>query len=230
MNKQSYDKIAAEFSGTRGLVWQDIEYLFRFVNENDKILDAGCGNGRLLGNKKLKIKKENYFGIDFSENLIAEAQRKFPGYKFAMVDILNLSDKVNERFDVVFMISSLNHFPKEKHSAVIKSVKKVLAPGGKIFLVNWNLWNILRKKSVWRKSGKIKLPDFKKFKDVMTMWQSGQKQVPLYYYAFTKGEISRLLRANGFRIVENFYSKKGEKTNLFFADNIVTRAVLVDKK
>ena len=58
------------------------------------------------------------------------------------------------------------------------------------------------KKSIW-KSKKIG------FKDVMTMWQSGdgKKNGQIYYRAFTKGELNGLFRKSEFKVLENYLSE-----------------------
>ena len=124
-NRQSYDAIAPEFSKTRGFVWKDVEYLMNFVNETDDRLDLGCGNGRLLKincrNGACPVPADKYLGIDSSENLIAEARKENPDYRFETGDVLDLKKTVTKKFDVVFMISVLNHFPKELQDQAIEN-------------------------------------------------------------------------------------------------------------
>ncbi|MFH0779780.1 MAG: class I SAM-dependent methyltransferase [Parcubacteria group bacterium] len=225
LNRTSYDKIAGEFSATRGYSWKDVDYLFEFVKSGDKILDVGCGNGRLLGNSKHKIQSTNYIGVDNSEQLIGEARKKYPEFKFEIVDLLTMND-LHDKFDTAFCVSFLNHFPKEKQNQVLQNLKALLKPGGYLLMVNWNLWNVFNKKSVWFKLrrdpshelGVTHLRD----RNVMTTWKSGDKEVPLYYYAFTKGELAKLLQKNGFEVVENFYVKNGKKSSWLFGNNILT--------
>ncbi|MBM4177706.1 hypothetical protein FJ208_02810, partial [Candidatus Gribaldobacteria bacterium] len=47
-NKQVYNKIAYDFSNTRNYLWQDILPLLDYSKKGDKVLDLGCGNGRLF--------------------------------------------------------------------------------------------------------------------------------------------------------------------------------------
>ncbi|MFH0987793.1 MAG: class I SAM-dependent methyltransferase [Parcubacteria group bacterium] len=234
LNRASYDLIAPEFSSTRGYSWQDVDYLFKFVKPSDKILDVGCGNGRLLQQTtNYHLQPTNYFGIDFSEKLIEEARQLHPGFRFEIRDI---SDRVtcsmchesgrllhdarcvihdlcdSNTFDAVFMISVLNHFPKELHDQVLQDVKKCLKSGGKLLMINWNLWNARNNKSIWHQ--------WPLSRNMMTKW--GNDRVPLYYYSFTKGELRRLLIKNGFIVEENFYSKRGKKSSWLFGANIVT--------
>jgi len=46
MNSE-YDAFAADFSATRKNSWPEFELLFPLLKKQDRILDLGCGNGRL---------------------------------------------------------------------------------------------------------------------------------------------------------------------------------------
>ncbi|HPN96310.1 MAG TPA: methionine biosynthesis protein MetW [Candidatus Moranbacteria bacterium] len=43
-----YNRIAMKFSDTRKFFWRDLEFIADYVDSGDKVLDFGCGNGRLL--------------------------------------------------------------------------------------------------------------------------------------------------------------------------------------
>jgi ubiquinone/menaquinone biosynthesis C-methylase UbiE len=47
-----------------------------YIESNQKVLDLGCGNGRLF--KILKNKNIKYIGVDNSEMLLLEAQKQYP--------------------------------------------------------------------------------------------------------------------------------------------------------
>lgn len=63
-----------------------------------KVLDAGCGYGRW------SELFEDYVGVDFSPDFIAEAQRKYPNKTFVQADLkaLPFADK---EFDTAFCVS-----------------------------------------------------------------------------------------------------------------------------
>ena len=187
--------------------------MFDLIKKGDSVLDVGCGNGRLLD--ALKEKDVQYLGLDFSEQLIAQARAKYPDNEFRVAD-LTVEVKLPKQYDAVFLVAVLNHFDVEHQDFVMRQVNSFLKPGGLLLMTNWNLWNILYKKSVWQAE---KLAD-----GVKTVWRSGSVKATLYYYPFTKRRISRLLTRNGFEIVQNFYSRRGSKSNIFLAQNIVTVA------
>ena len=232
LNRQSYDKIAKQFSFSRNYVWPDVLIFREVIKDGDKLLDLGCGNGRLVG--LLKDIEVDYLGVDFSEELVACAKNNFPGKKFLAMDALNLN-LPEKSFDVVLCVSVLNHLPKDKHVQFVANIKKVLKPGGCLLMSNWNLWNVLGKKSIWRAdpSTRLRVTDrvtmtqrsiIGDWKNIVTKWKSGETEAELYYYAFTKNEIKRLLVKNGFEIEKNYYSKKGRKSSWLLGENIVTVA------
>jgi ubiquinone/menaquinone biosynthesis C-methylase UbiE len=45
--RKDYNLIADDFSNTRNFISEDIIILSKYTKEGDKVLDLGCGNGRL---------------------------------------------------------------------------------------------------------------------------------------------------------------------------------------
>jgi len=72
--RENYDLIAEPFSGTRQFIWEDLKPLAEYVKDGDKVLDVGCGNGRLL--ELFQGKNADYIGVDSSEELIKIAKNK----------------------------------------------------------------------------------------------------------------------------------------------------------
>lgn len=103
--------------------------------EEKKILDAGCGKGRVLVTAA-HYGFANLTGVDFAKELCEEAERnmqktksKFPGidYKIIWDDILNYEIASNE--NVFFLFNPFNREVLEKFVAGIEdSVKKFPRP------------------------------------------------------------------------------------------------------
>lgn len=132
-----YDKIAEKFSQTRNFFWRDFEFLEKYVEEKDYVLDFGCGNGRLA--KFLENKKINYFGVDVSQNLVNIAKKKYPEKIFSKInrqDSLSFNDIF---FNKIFAIAVFHHFPPEAAFFWVKELKRVLVRGGTIVITVWNL-------------------------------------------------------------------------------------------
>lgn len=74
------------------------EIFDREINENDSVLDAGCGYGRW------SERFNNYVGVDFSPDFIQKAKSKYPNKEFIQADLKSLPFKDKE-FDVSFCVS-----------------------------------------------------------------------------------------------------------------------------
>jgi ubiquinone/menaquinone biosynthesis C-methylase UbiE len=108
--------------------------LIDFVDSGDKILDLGCGNGRLFD--VLKDKDVEYIGIDNSPKLLAEARELHAEdqYRFIEADALNLPFKDNE-FDKIISIAVLQHIPSYNYRVLfLKECLRTLKKGGKLIL------------------------------------------------------------------------------------------------
>ncbi len=237
-NQNSYDAIAEEFSLTRHYVWRDSQVFMEYINDGDKVLDLGCGNGRLVD--LLTQKKIEYLGVDFSSGLIETAEFNYPLLSFQKADALTMD--LGKTFDAIVSVSVLNHIPAPfndsyLHDQFINSAKKHLKSGGHLLLSNWNLWGNENKKGVasfqLEKNELSEEDFFQKFKtkkelvgpqDVLTVW--GSSMEVLYYYAFTVEELVVLLEKNGFEIIKSYYSKNGAEVEKEVGDNIIVIAKL----
>lgn len=229
--KRNFDQIAEEFSATRRWPWEILKNFINYLKEGDKILDIGCGNGRLY--ELLKDKQIEYIGIDNSQKLIEIAKKRFQvpssklQVKFLVTDALDLPFKENE-FDAVFMIAVLPHIPlKELQIKVLKEAWRVLKIDGYFFIT---CWNFLQPKLFFRNFlNRIKNPKLYQgfgFKDFLTPWKTREgKTIFRFYHAFFgKKELKNLLKKTGFEVKEIYYEKKGEKSNWLRGYNLVAIA------
>lgn len=197
--RQDYNAIAKDFSSTRRFVWKGMEPLYNYALSGEKILDLGCGNGRLL-----QIFKEidiDYTGADSSEKLIEIARKNYPNAKFEVADALHLSFP-NNYFDKIYSVAVLHHIPsKELRLKFLEGVKRILKPDGMLILTVWDLWQWRKTKKLFKFAllkllGRSKLD----FKDIFVPWQ---KNCQRYVHCFTEKELKALIKKAGFKIKEN---------------------------
>ncbi len=99
---------------------------------NEKVLDVGCGDGKLSAEMARKLPEGSVLGIDLSKSMITFAREhyppeNFPNLAFIQMDATDLS--FNSEFDIVFSNAAI-HWIKD-HEPVLKGVWKSLKPGGK---------------------------------------------------------------------------------------------------
>jgi len=215
--KEDYNKIAKDFARSREFIPEDIRILGEYTIPGERILDLGCGNGRLY--KVLQDKEVDYFGIDFSEQLIKIAKTNYPEAKFQVADILDLPFP-NNFFDKVYSISVLHQIPsREFRLQSLKEVRRVLKPEGLLILRVWNIfkrsnfWKLFFKYSILKVFLKSKLDFF----DVFLPWKDSKGKIILkrYFHCFSKKELKKIVRAAGFEIKEIWDSGIGKRSNIY---------------
>jgi 2-polyprenyl-3-methyl-5-hydroxy-6-metoxy-1,4-benzoquinol methylase len=230
--RKNYDSIASHFSQTREKLWADFNFFKKYLRPGERILDIGCGNGRLY--ELFKDKNINYLGVDVSVNLINEAQKKYPeiASSFQIGDILNLSLE-KSHFDKIFCVAVFHHLPSvELRLRALLNLKQLLKDDGLLFLTCWNLYNprylsYILKRSFLKFFPKIIIPGVRStnldFKDVFIPWKKTQdgRKVLRYCHAFTLGELAKLVKEAGFRITDQFYTKEGKISTLWRAHNLI---------
>jgi len=190
--KEYFDKNVEGFSGGRNAIWPELEELKKYIKDGERILDLGCGNGRLF--ELFKDRNIEYTGVDFSEKLIEKAREKY-GEHFQIADILSLPFPDNY-FDSIWSIAVFHHIPsKQLRLEVLKEMMRVLKENGKIIMTCWYLFRLFFRKDILIFPKKLK--------------------IQRYYHAFTKKELKKLFQKAGFKIEElKFLKRNGKKTNI----------------
>ncbi|MBU4298571.1 class I SAM-dependent methyltransferase [Patescibacteria group bacterium] len=215
----NYNLIAEDFSRTRAFIPEDIKKLGEYAIPGEKVLDSGCGSGRLF--EVLKDQRVDYFGVDISEKLIEIAKKNYFGTdaKFQVADSLNLPFPANF-FGAVYSISVLHHIPsREFQIQYLKEAKRVLRPEGILVLRVWDFW---KRKQGWElilKYGLFKLTRKKHFDfgDIFLPWKSseGKLLVERYFHCFTKKGLENLAKEAGFKIKKSWRAGKGKFSNIY---------------
>ncbi|MCU1265198.1 MAG: putative methyltransferase [Acidobacteria bacterium] len=128
-----WDRVAGEkrFSHPLQLNWLTRHLASR--REESRILDYGCGYGRMLAELKL-VGYQKIVGIDFSAGMLARCRLQLPGSLLARNDgrTIPLS---NESVDAVLLFAVLTCIPdsNEQHSQMAE-VYRILRPGGLLYI------------------------------------------------------------------------------------------------
>ncbi|MDP1883885.1 MAG: class I SAM-dependent methyltransferase [Candidatus Moranbacteria bacterium] len=130
-----YNKIAKEYAETFDSDRSDDRYvdgLLACLNGNSRILDLGCGTGRLAG--YMQAKGFEVVGVDLSEKMLEIAKRKHPEMGFILVDMREL-ELEEKSFDAVCLAYSIFHFEKPEAREILKRANVFLGSGGFLFLI-----------------------------------------------------------------------------------------------
>jgi 2-polyprenyl-3-methyl-5-hydroxy-6-metoxy-1,4-benzoquinol methylase len=208
--KDNYQAIAADFDKTRRKeAWPELQRFTALAATGRKILDIGCGNGRLIST--LNIKADDYLGIDNSDALLSIAKARYPEHHFLSGDILDLDKLGPELYDSVFCLAVWPHIPSSTlRIKALENMKERLSSGGTIVISAWNLWSsawsgrhyrALILKSWWQ--SRIGRQDLD-FGDILFPWKDARGTVisQRYYHAFRSGELARLASAAGLKIAD----------------------------
>jgi len=98
------------------------------------VLDIGCDEGELLRRFKEDNPKTNIFGIDVCKKSVETCKEKFKDFKknFSFQNIDDGLTFENEKFDLIFMIATLEHVFDPIFA--IKEVARIIKPGGVFIL------------------------------------------------------------------------------------------------
>jgi ubiquinone/menaquinone biosynthesis C-methylase UbiE len=117
----------------------EIETIGKHLTEGDDVLDVGCANGYSLI-KQLESNPASLTGVDFSETMIAEAEKNRSAcgsperFTFKVGDVRKLPFK-DCSFDVVYTTRTLINLPTWKEQMEgIKECIRVCRSGGHILL------------------------------------------------------------------------------------------------
>lgn len=191
--KSEYDAFAKDFAQTRDRSWPEFDLFFPLIKKGERVLDLGCGNGRLR--KFLPdtlIAPGAYFGFDLSEKLLDIARKQFPQDAFFKGNFGISLPFGAENFDWVISIAAFHHlFDKKSQESFLSESLRVMKPGGHIFITTW----VLPEKYFWM--------NFWRGRVFTKNWiiPFGPQKHPRTYRNVPEYELEKLLRKKGFKIL-----------------------------
>lgn len=110
-------------------------------NVSQKMLDVGCGDGvaELYFQKHFPLWAIS--AIDISKESLAEAAaKKIPGVDFNWYNGTDIPF-ADDSFDVVFVAAVLHHVDFSLHKKILSEIRRVLTPGGRLYVFEHNPYN-----------------------------------------------------------------------------------------
>jgi 2-polyprenyl-3-methyl-5-hydroxy-6-metoxy-1,4-benzoquinol methylase len=215
INREFYTTFAAAFSETRSSAQTRLDRIVAYIGDAGKVLDIGCGNGRLAERLEREGKQLQYVGVDASPALITIASARKRDWhnvaaEFSVADITQSNwnaQLTRESFDIAVALAVLHHVPSfDLRVSVLRDIHALLKPGSRLILSNWAFdRNERQRKRIvsWQSAG-FDERDLEEG-DALLVWKRGGAGYR-YCHLITKEEMARLAEASGFEIVKQFYA------------------------
>lgn len=127
--------LSKDYQKNSVLQWDGATSFLKNVSfgETDKVLDVGCGDGKITALIAAQIPKGTVVGLDISQEMLAHASSHFPlpNLLFVQGDATKIPFK--EQFDKLYCSYTL-HWILDLEKA-LRSLKESIKPGGALFLI-----------------------------------------------------------------------------------------------
>jgi ubiquinone/menaquinone biosynthesis C-methylase UbiE len=111
------------------------------LQPENEVLDVGCGTGTLLLAAAERVGPSGALhGVEPSAEMAAHARHKADAQRVQLEVVGASADSLPyppESFDVVFCTLAFHHLPRSMHKDAIREMRRVLRPGGRAVIVDW---------------------------------------------------------------------------------------------
>ncbi len=128
-----YDQVNRVISLGFSSLWRQKALSLLELNENDHVLDVGCGTGMVPYLLKKRYPHINITGIDLSEKMLHIAQKRLKNVSLIKGDVTQLPFKDNQ-FDLVTTCYTLRNFPNIHPS--LQEIFRVVRPSGSVLILD----------------------------------------------------------------------------------------------
>jgi SAM-dependent methyltransferase len=135
--------IVSHYQSVRGLLPPE-KYLYgRYVRAGMEVLDIGVGGGRTSA--YLSTSAKRYLGIDYSAEMVAAAQRRYPALSFEQGDATDLKGIADASFDAaIFSFNGLDCIPSDAgRIKALSEMRRVTRPKGVVIVSSHNARHLL---------------------------------------------------------------------------------------
>lgn len=170
---------------------QSYDHFCSFLTENARLLEIGCGPGNISRYLLEKRPDCTLLGTDYSENMLALAQKNNPQAEFKILDA-HLLDTLPPGFDGVIAGFILPYFSKEESNKLIKDCFQLLNAKGMLYL------------------------SFVEGSYTNSAWMTGSTGDSLFFHFYETETILDMLQKNHFTVLDKqvvAYPRKDEIEN-----------------
>jgi tRNA (uracil-5-)-methyltransferase TRM9 len=229
INQEFYQNYSKSFSQTREKLQSGVHSVLEKIPRTGNWLDVGCGNGNLAHAWVQKGFSGLFCGVDFSSDLISDAEKLMPplveGQKivFRKADLTMenwTADLPEVQWDGVFCFAVLHHIPGQARRISLCAKLRTLLSSGRSCIVSvWQPRNsprLVKRIQPWEGVG-LSCDDVE-LGDVLMDWRAHQAKKDAdsalrFVHIFTADELSELAITSGFS-VDEAYNSDGRGGNL----------------
>lgn len=135
----------------RRWAWSFLASHLKEVQSDAKILDIGCGDGKITADIAKFIPKGSVLGIDLSNSMLEWARKQYHSLEYPNLSFKEgsfLETGVIDQFDLIVSFCALQHCTDQK--SALNEISTILKPNGKVLILvpamNNKAWNQSRAK------------------------------------------------------------------------------------
>ena len=127
----NYDPVHYFYTGKTGItaILNILQKSGRKINEFERILDFGCGCGRIARHLQ-NLKGVEVFGTDISPSLTAWSRDNLTFGRFSTNGLESGLKYPDSSFDFIYAVAVFGHFREDLQKHWMSELKRVLKPGG----------------------------------------------------------------------------------------------------
>jgi tRNA (uracil-5-)-methyltransferase TRM9 len=234
LNREFYEALARPFAASRPASDPALTCILPYIPHRARVLDVGCGNGRLALLLDRERPGASYVGVDAAEELIEVARARTGqlthiSTEFRVTDVTRPgwggalsgpapSALLRTGFDCAVALAVLHHVPSfDLRMEVLREVATLLEPGGCLILSTWQFLDSprMRRKIVeWAEVGIAR--EVLEPGDYLLDWKRGGRGLR-YCHLVDEAEVERLAAGSGLRVRETFRAGGREGNLSLFA-------------
>jgi trans-aconitate methyltransferase len=156
---------------------------------NERILDVGCGDGKITAEIARAVPRGSATGVDASPQMIKFAQKAFPAKKFPKLEFHVMDArkiKFDRGFDLIFSNAALHWV--DDHQAILCGMASVLKPGARLIVSCGGKGNAQDVFVALRPEIRLK------------RWREFFRRMPKPYFFYAPGDYEKWLPKFGFKI------------------------------
>lgn len=225
LNRAFYAAFSRPFADSRSLSDPALTAILPHIPSRARVLDVGCGNGRLAVLLDRERPGAAYIGIDALPELIEMALERAAGLthvlaEFHVGDITQpgWSGTLRAGFDCIVCLAVLHHIPGfDLRAQTLREMAGLLAPEGCLILSTWQFLDSPRFRNrivSWAEAGIAE--ESLEPGDYLLDWRRGGRGFR-YCHLVDAAEVERLAAASSLRVRETFRAGGREGTLSLFA-------------